>query len=134
MRHLLLSKSSCFFPTMTLLTTRISVFNQTIYFITNLSTTADEPFAINSTDHKLIHHRSYLKTEQSQMSLFFSSDTAMILNISQLSQFQYQNCDHCKIVLWCATVFHNCHSLVERSEARIVENWMKCHNFVQNRY
>ena len=64
----------------------------------------------------------------------FSYDKAMILNMSQLSQVQYQNCDNCKIALWCATVFHNCHSLVVRSEARIVENWMKCHNFVQNRY
>ena len=66
------------------------------------------------------------------MLLFFPYyDTAMILNISQLSQFQYQNCDNCKIVLWCATVIHNCHSLVAISEERIVENWMKGHYFVQ---
>ena len=44
------------------------------------------------------------------MLLSFSYDTAMILNISQLPQFQYQNRDNCKIVLWCATVFHNFHS------------------------
>ena len=29
----------------------------------------------------------------------------MILNVSQLSLFQYRNCDNCKIVLWWATVY-----------------------------
>ena len=57
--------------------------------------------------------------------------TAMILNISR---FQYLKWDKCKIVLWCATVFHNCHSLVVRGEARIAENCLKCHDFVQNWY
>ena len=55
----------------------------------------------------------------------------MILNISR---FQYLKWDKCKIVLWCATVFHNCHSLVVRGEARIAENCLKCHDFVQNWY
>ena len=33
---------------------------------------------------------------------YFLYVTAMIFNISQ---FQYQNCNNCKIVLWCATVY-----------------------------
>mgnify|MGYP001800538611 CR=1 FL=1 len=45
--------------------------------------------------------------------------------LTGLSQFQYQNCNNCERVLWCAAVFCQCHSLIARSEARIVENWIK---------
>ena len=57
----------------------------------------------------------------------------MILNISQLSQFNIKIATVVGQSYGVPQYFTTCHNLVVRSEARIAENCIKCHNFEQNR-
>ena len=99
------------------------------YFPTNIST-ADLYCVSNSTDHKSTH-QLHLKNPAVASVTIFSYDIAMILSISSMSRFQYQNCD---IVSLCVTVFTNFLSLFVRTEVKIVKNLIKCQNFIQNWY
>ena len=83
--------------------------------------------SLNSTDHK---SSIVFKNRVVANVTIFSYDKAMILNMSQFSQVQYQNCDNREIVFWCITVFHYCHLVYRQKLVTIV----RCHLWIGINY